>query len=775
MDISTNLGSARDLDSGRAVAGNLKVDVAVKDLWIDPLRKYTEGMILHRLNQHMIEGIPQLVDEQQVQAQHYPVPGPSLPVMTNHSTHTLRSMLRHDYSTSNYHLQVLSRLVTQPVGILVTEFSCLGELLVAFLDYIVGTSDRAAAHKYALQKASVLHWDISLINLLLVLQEAEQTNHWMFMNSLKAEVQEHLCHRIGRLASLGTATKTANEVVSGTVDPAAATATGPPQTPTDSLSNQESDNCVPVKVDEENLQGTWSWMSAQLVMTGPGQLVVHDSLHNLESFFYTLPSILKMIIIQSDLTWVLLVIKHISSYFKPIIPLTSLRKEIILPLASDDNGEFQCKTSFDHDSIIDLVITTLSNLPDDAWVPYKHSDNGSSHLVQSDDGSEAGSKQGDDDDLVTPHEEMEPGTQPDNRIPVKAIGSVDGASRTVSVSELTMDDEIILLMGTSDPENDLCHTIDSSPLYCTVDEENLQGTWSWMSAQLVMIGPGQPVVHDSLHNLESFFYTLVGISVLLDQPLQAKDDDALTHCFDKLFNTFEPSILKMIVIQSDLTWVPLVIKHISSHFKIPLLTSLQKEIILLLASDDNGEFQRKTSFDHDSIINLVITTLSNLPNDAWVPYERSDNGSSHPVQSDDGSEAGSKQGDDDDLVTPHEEMEPGTVPPSPCDDAASHDESQKMAAAPSGIVLPSQFSRLPPVLPRTIATRECRGTGFLSKPITPNLRRSRPDCDDDSDYCPPTAKHSQASSSRGAQASFTPLPSDGLHLLPRRGKSTSTL
>ena len=39
-----------------------------------------------------------------------------------------------------------------------------------------------------------------------------------------------------------------------------------------------------------------------------------------------------------------------------------------------------------------------------------------------------------------------------------------------------------------------------------------------MSAQLVMAGPGQPVVHNALHDLESFFYVLLGICILYDGP-----------------------------------------------------------------------------------------------------------------------------------------------------------------------------------------------------------------------------------------------------------------
>ena len=111
-------------------------EVVVKDSWIDPLRKYTEGFILWVLNTHKIEGVPTLIHKQQVKAP-YPSTVKDLPV--NSSTHFIRSDLAHaQYKTSNYYLQILSCLVTQPVGDLIMEFSCLRELLVAFLDYLVG-------------------------------------------------------------------------------------------------------------------------------------------------------------------------------------------------------------------------------------------------------------------------------------------------------------------------------------------------------------------------------------------------------------------------------------------------------------------------------------------------------------------------------------------------------------------------------------------------------------------------------------------------------------
>jgi len=108
--------------------------VAVKDSWINPLQKYTEGKILSILNAYKIEGIPTLIHEEQVKAPYLSVINN---LQVNNVTHFLRAYLA-QYKTNAYYLCVLSHIITHPVGNLITEFSCLGELLVAFLDYVVG-------------------------------------------------------------------------------------------------------------------------------------------------------------------------------------------------------------------------------------------------------------------------------------------------------------------------------------------------------------------------------------------------------------------------------------------------------------------------------------------------------------------------------------------------------------------------------------------------------------------------------------------------------------
>lgn len=140
-----------------------------------------------------------------------------------------------------------------------------------------------------------------------------------------------------------------------------------------------------------------------------------------------------------------------------------------------------------------------------------------------------------------------------------------------------------------------------------------------MSAQLVMAGPGQPVVHNALHDLESFFYVLLGICVLYDGPSMQKSEADLAECFDKFFSTFEPSILKTITVQSELTWTPLIVKYIHPYFKplVPLLSHLRAEIILPLATHDRGDFYRKSPCNHDTFIRHIITALSELQPEHW--------------------------------------------------------------------------------------------------------------------------------------------------------------
>ncbi|KAF8546168.1 hypothetical protein OG21DRAFT_1528007, partial [Imleria badia] len=399
------LGQGTTVWEGEIDSSSMNERVMIKDLWTNPLRKYTEGMILHILEQHGIEALP---------------------------------------PNSLFQLCALSRLVSQPVGKLILEFSSIGELLVAFLNYTV-------THKNAVEVAGVLHRDVSPSNLFFG-KARNRTDHSVHMEHLLDKDRERLCEETRNLKQRG-------------------------------------------------ILGDWG---------------------------YTVP------------------------FATP-------------------------------------VATTSSDSSSDVDIP--RSDEIPTSPIEAD--------------------ASEPSVQYDNLVLAQKIDSQDPPA-LVPISELTAEDDIVLFMGTDNPKNDPCKTIDLCPLYRT-------GTWLWMSVQLVMAGPGQPVIHDAVHDLESIFYVLVGICVLYNGPSKQRSEQELAKCYDKFSNTYEPSILKTITIQSDLTWIPHIVQHIHPFFEpvIPLLELLRVEIILPLATDKEGNFYRKTSCSHDTFIKHIVTTLSKLGPEHW--------------------------------------------------------------------------------------------------------------------------------------------------------------
>jgi len=219
-----------------------------------------------------------------------------------------------------------------------------------------------------------------------------------------------------------------------------------------------------------------------------------------------------------------------------------------------------------------------------------------------------------------------------------------------------------------------------------------------MSAQLVMAGAGQPVIHDQSHDLESIFYILVGICVLFNRPNEPKCNKDLVQCFDKYFNTFEPSVLKTITIQSDLTWKPFILCHISLYFQpiIPLLTRLRKDIILPLSTDNNDNVHRKVDFTHDMFISAIIKTLLHLSPGAWIPVDQEgDNGDDSKPHAD----HYETKSNSADLVS-----EVNFLPTD-----APHESSESISSS-----YPLNISTLPPMLPRPAPYRPSVGLGFYS-------------------------------------------------------------
>ncbi|KIK19916.1 hypothetical protein PISMIDRAFT_106732 [Pisolithus microcarpus 441] len=167
--------------------------VIVKDSWIDPLWRFTEGCLLARLNDVGVEGVPWPIHKQQVQGPHPSHGG----VKINMLTHLLCKLLL-QLDNHQYQLHVLSCLLTELVGMQLMLFPSLAQLLIAFIDYVL-------THKDAIDKAKVLHHDISLLNLLLI--------HWSpsinddccldFLIDLPPETCEHLQDKIQGLPYRG--------------------------------------------------------------------------------------------------------------------------------------------------------------------------------------------------------------------------------------------------------------------------------------------------------------------------------------------------------------------------------------------------------------------------------------------------------------------------------------------------------------------------------------------------------------------------------------------
>lgn len=156
-----------------------------------------------------------------------------------------------------------------------------------------------------------------------------------------------------------------------------------------------------------------------------------------------------------------------------------------------------------------------------------------------------------------------------------------------------------------------------------------------MAAELVVAGPGKPVIHKPVHDLELMFYVLVGMCVLLEHPHQIKVEDQL-KCFDTYFNTFHPSIAKTTTVQSNIGWSVEILPHISPYFQplIPLLNTLCEKIIIPMNFSD-GRRAGEVLITHDVMLNALLETLCGLEDGSWnkilPPSESSDPQESIPA------------------------------------------------------------------------------------------------------------------------------------------------
>lgn len=141
-----------------------------------------------------------------------------------------------------------------------------------------------------------------------------------------------------------------------------------------------------------------------------------------------------------------------------------------------------------------------------------------------------------------------------------------------------------------------------------------------MAAELSAVKPGTPVVHRAHHDLESFFYILLAICLLFDDPGKLKSPKVLSDCFDPYFSVSEPSNFKFTTIQSDFGWTTLIVPYISSYFGplIPLLENIRRKLILPIKTHA-GVLQANRDFTHGDFIDEIVTVLAKLPKRYWVP------------------------------------------------------------------------------------------------------------------------------------------------------------
>ena len=140
-----------------------------------------------------------------------------------------------------------------------------------------------------------------------------------------------------------------------------------------------------------------------------------------------------------------------------------------------------------------------------------------------------------------------------------------------------------------------------------------------MAAELSHIGPGEPIDHKPAHDLESFFYVLVGMCLLFQELKTLKSDEELAVCFDLLFAVFRPTLQKTLIVQLDFGWTMLILPNIASYFQpiIPLLTFICKEFILSIKMDDNGRFGSNPKFTHNTFLTAITSTLVTLQATHW--------------------------------------------------------------------------------------------------------------------------------------------------------------
>ena len=139
--------------------------------------------------------------------------------------------------------------------------------------------------------------------------------------------------------------------------------------------------------------------------------------------------------------------------------------------------------------------------------------------------------------------------------------------------------------------------------------------------------------------------------MLFDAPHRIKPESELSQCFDLYFNTFKPTLLKTIMIQSQFGWSFNILRHISPYFQplIPLLNTLRERIILPIDFKDNS-FHTGGPIMHDKISKALIEALCDINDEGWVRTQPTNNlDPQAAINAEPSSEIGSDPPDDDAL------------------------------------------------------------------------------------------------------------------------------
>ncbi|KAI9570933.1 hypothetical protein HD554DRAFT_2037123 [Boletus coccyginus] len=192
---------------------------------------------------------------------------------------------------------------------------------------------------------------------------------------------------------------------------------------------------------------------------------------------------------------------------------------------------------------------------------------------------------------------------------------VDSEKQPISQTDLKDMHSIVIPIADKSLSSNSGFSMNASPLQRTE-------TWVWMAAELSHIGPGTLVVHQSHHDLESFFYILLAICLLYDVPGKLKPPKVLAQCFNPFFAVVRPSTLKVVTVQSDFGWTALMLPYVSQYFQplIALLGKIQEKLILPIKFQGD-KFQANHEFAHDDFIDAIVVVLSKLPNKYWIAKE----------------------------------------------------------------------------------------------------------------------------------------------------------